>query len=63
MICDHFSRVKRVKKHVKNLHFESKNSKRFWTKIRLKQATDSIQNSSGKPNHQAKGNWETKSLC
>ena len=58
-----------------------KNSKRFWTKIRLKQATDSIQNSSGKPNHQeqlgnqitglraigkpnhwAKGNWETKSL-
>ena len=37
-----------------------KNSKRFWTKIRLKQATDSIQNSSGKPNHQATDNWEIK---
>ena len=38
----------------------SKNFKSIWTKIRRKQAIDSIQNSSGKPNHQAKDNWETE---
>ena len=37
-----------------------KNSKRIWTIIRRKQAIDSIQNSSGKPNHQAMDNWEIK---
>ena len=35
-----------------------KNSKSIWTKIRRKQTIDSIQNSSGKSNHQAKGHWE-----
>ena len=30
------------------------------SKIRRKQAIDSIQNSSGKPNHQATDNWEIK---
>ena len=45
-----------------HMHTKSdKNSKRFWTKIRLKQATDSIQNSSGKPNHQGQlGNQITR---
>ena len=38
----------------------NKNFKSIWTKIRWKQALDSIQNSSGKPNpnRQAKDNWE-----
>ena len=35
-----------------------KNFKIIWTKSRQKQATDSIQNSWGKPIRQAKGNWE-----
>ena len=38
----------------------NQNSKRIWTIIRRKQAIDSIQNSSGKPNHQATDNWEIK---
>ena len=37
-----------------------KNAKWIWKIIRRKQAIDSIQNSSGKPNHQAKDNWEIK---
>ena len=39
-----------------------KNFKSIWTKSRRKQATDSIQNSSRKPSHQVKGNWEAVSL-
>ena len=37
-----------------------KNFKSIGTKIHRKQAIDSIQNSSGKPNRQAKDNWEIK---
>ena len=37
-----------------------KNLKSIWKKIRQKQAIDSIQNSSGMPNRQAKGYWEIK---
>ena len=40
------------------MHIFSKISEVFERKIRRKQAIDSIQNSSGKINHQAKGNWE-----
>ena len=47
--------IEKIKDNVKNF-------KSIWTKIRRKQAIDSIQNSSGKINRQAKGNWEIKLL-
>ena len=47
---------------VARLGYVNKNSKRIWKIIRRKQAIDSIQNSSGKPNHQATDNWEIKLL-
>ena len=45
---------------MKNRGAREKNTKWIWKIIRRKQAIDSIQNSSGKPNHQAKDNWEIK---
>ena len=45
---------------MKNRGAREKNAKWIWKIIRRKQAIDSIQNSSGKPNHQATDNWEIK---
>ena len=60
VIIDYFSRKCGPCKV--SFKFEQKNFKSIWTKIRLIWAKDSIQNSSGKPNRQAKGYWEIKLL-
>ena len=43
--------------------FEKKYFKSIWKKSRRKQAMDSIQNSSRKPNHWAKGNHKSEQSC